>query len=400
MGRLSIEELSAVLSDKNGLSKQDAQKFVSAIFDLIQEGIERDRLVKVKGLGTFKVIGVDARESVNVNTGERVLIDSHSKISFIPDATMKELVNKPFSSFETVVLNEGVEFDDMPGGQEPETATTLEDDASDMIDEPNVTEEEKEEPVLTTDVIVEESEQEAEVQMETPEPESKPEVEPVAVTESVHEKEPVPVTEGKKDTKFNWKSQINNIIDMKKKPWNLIVACLLIGFCLGYFAKGIYEEKTRKVQTVEVFYPGDSLFDTLYVVATVPSSGKSVADTSNTVKKEVTGTEEDTVKSVQAAPKETPTAVNDYLKYEEMDARVLHGAYYIVGTDCEVKAKEGETAERISRRYLGQGMSCYVEVYNGVNANTPLEEGQVIKIPKLVTKKSMKDKLSNENKTK
>ena len=112
MAKLTIQDLADVLVEKNDLSKQTAKAFVTAIFDIVQMGIRRDRLVKIKGLGTFKVVDVDARESVNVNTGERVLIDGHSKISFTPDATMKELVNKPFSGFETVVLNEGVEFDD------------------------------------------------------------------------------------------------------------------------------------------------------------------------------------------------------------------------------------------------------------------------------------------------
>ena len=113
MAKLTIQDLAKVLVDKNGLSQQEAETFVTAIFDVVQNGIRRDRLVKVKGLGTFKVIDVDARESINVNTGERVLINGHGKITFTPDATMKELVNKPFSGFETVLLNEGVEFDDM-----------------------------------------------------------------------------------------------------------------------------------------------------------------------------------------------------------------------------------------------------------------------------------------------
>ena len=134
MGKLSIDELAAVLVEKNGLQKQTAQNFVTSIFDVIKDGIEKDRLVKVKGLGTFKVIGVDARESVNVNTGERVLIDSHSKISFTADAMMKELVNKPFSGFETVVLNEGVEFDDMPVSSDVESLIMGDDDIADASD--------------------------------------------------------------------------------------------------------------------------------------------------------------------------------------------------------------------------------------------------------------------------
>ena len=111
MGKISIQELANVLIEKNEMSKRDANSFVNEMFDIIQQHLETDKLVKVKGLGTFKIIDVEDRESVNVNTGERVLIEGHGKITYTPDALLKELVNRPFSQFETVVLNEGVDFD-------------------------------------------------------------------------------------------------------------------------------------------------------------------------------------------------------------------------------------------------------------------------------------------------
>lgn len=110
MSKLGIKELSSSLSDKHGLNKNDAEKFVAAIFDVINEGLETDKLVKVKGLGTFKIVGVAARKSVDVNTGEPIVIEGRDKISFTPDATLRDEVNKPFSQFDTVVLNEGVDF--------------------------------------------------------------------------------------------------------------------------------------------------------------------------------------------------------------------------------------------------------------------------------------------------
>ena len=119
MGKINLNELSAVLIERFGLNKRDAQQFIAQMVDVIRQGISQDKLVKVKGLGTFKIVEVGARESVNVNTGERVTIDSHSKLTFTPDAAMKELVNKPFSQFETVVLNEGVDFSDMEDENEP-----------------------------------------------------------------------------------------------------------------------------------------------------------------------------------------------------------------------------------------------------------------------------------------
>ena len=113
MDRISIQEVATILVEKSGLKKRDAERFALTMFDIVKEGLMNDKLVKVKGLGTFKIIDVDARESVDVNTGERVLIEGHDKITFTPDTVMKELVNKPFSQFDTVVLNEGVEFEDL-----------------------------------------------------------------------------------------------------------------------------------------------------------------------------------------------------------------------------------------------------------------------------------------------
>ncbi|MBQ7422217.1 MAG: HU family DNA-binding protein, partial [Prevotella sp.] len=132
MGKVTIQELSKILVEKNGLSQRDASKFGTTMFALILEYLERGEQVKVKGLGTFRIINVEARESVSVRTGERVVIESHSKVSFTPDATMKELVNKPFSQFETVVLNDGVEFNDIR--EQPEQEEDVDTDVDEVAD--------------------------------------------------------------------------------------------------------------------------------------------------------------------------------------------------------------------------------------------------------------------------
>ena len=124
MGKVTIQDIAEKLVKQNGLSKKEATRFVNMMFDLVREALERDSSVKVKGLGTFKIIDVDSRESVNVNTGERVLIEGHNKITFTPDVLMKELVNKPFSQFETIVLNDGVDFKDPVKEEEAETPET------------------------------------------------------------------------------------------------------------------------------------------------------------------------------------------------------------------------------------------------------------------------------------
>ena len=146
MGKISIQELANVLVERRKMNRRDASLFVSAMFDIVQQRLETDKLVKVKGLGTFKIIDVEDRESVNVNTGERVLIEGHGKITFVPDALLKELVNKPFAQFETVVLNDGVDFDDVD--------TTTTDAPEPEVDSEPIVEPEPE-PVVELEPIVE-----------------------------------------------------------------------------------------------------------------------------------------------------------------------------------------------------------------------------------------------------
>ena len=110
--KINIQELIQLLSDRLGVGAQDAESFIKEFFLLIESGLERDKYVKVKGLGTFKLIDVDNRESVDVNTGERIEIQGYTKISFTSENALKELVNRPFSHFEAVVLNDHVNFED------------------------------------------------------------------------------------------------------------------------------------------------------------------------------------------------------------------------------------------------------------------------------------------------
>lgn len=144
---------------------------------MIEEALATEKYVKVKGFGTFKLTEVDSRESVNVNTGERIEIQGHTKVSFTPDTTMKDLINKPFAHFETVILNDGVEFEDTPV-EVPET-----------LDTPEVIA-----PVVETTEVVEVT-----VPEETPEEKDVPEIvvpeEPEAIEESKVTEEPEAIEE-------------------------------------------------------------------------------------------------------------------------------------------------------------------------------------------------------------
>ena len=118
--KFTQQDLADLLAQRHEMNPADAEAFVRTLFALVEESVISDKYVKIKGLGTFKLIEVDARESIDINTGERIEIREHSRISFTPDSTMRETVNKPFSHFETVLLNENTHFDDL----EEETVET------------------------------------------------------------------------------------------------------------------------------------------------------------------------------------------------------------------------------------------------------------------------------------
>lgn len=137
--KVTLQYLIELFSKENRIAKDWGDSFVKAFFDLIREGLEKDRIVKIKGLGTFKIIDIEPRESVNVNTGERFQIEGHSKVSFTPDASLKEIVNQPFADFETVILNEGVSFENK---QDFELEALEEDTTDDADDSEMATDEE------------------------------------------------------------------------------------------------------------------------------------------------------------------------------------------------------------------------------------------------------------------
>ena len=257
MGKISIYDLADVLVERKKLDKRDAVAFVTAMFEIVRKHLEEEKLVKIKGFGTFKIIDVDDRESVNVNTGERVLIEGHGKITFIPDALMKELVNKPFSQFETVVLNEGVDFADPEPLVEPEPEPEAEYGAAAMplvdFGESNVIKEEPlfaepepepepelEEAVVEEPVVEDVVEEAVPVEEETipePEPEPKPEIEEPVVEEAVVEEaapveeEPMPEPEEEPEPEPEEEALVEEeSAPRKSKVW---IWSLLLGLVLG-----------------------------------------------------------------------------------------------------------------------------------------------------------------------
>ena len=116
--RLNQQNIIELLIEKNGLDRKTAGKFVKEFFLLIKDSLEKDKIVKIKGLGTFKLIQVESRESVNINTGDRFVIEGYNKITFTPDSNIKNSINQPFAHFETVELNENTVIDDIETEEE------------------------------------------------------------------------------------------------------------------------------------------------------------------------------------------------------------------------------------------------------------------------------------------
>jgi len=191
MEKITLSELADALAKRKALSKKDAETFVRVVFDTIREYLFSDELVKVKGLGTFKLVQVDSRESVHVGTGERIVIDSHSKVTFTPDKSLADCVNRPFAAFETVILNDETSTEDMERIDpviEPEPEPEAEPVAETIVapePEPTPFVESEPEPIAEPEPVV----------VVTPEPEPEPIVEPEPEPEPIVEDIPEPVIE-------------------------------------------------------------------------------------------------------------------------------------------------------------------------------------------------------------
>ena len=444
MGKISIQDLSSVLVDKRGLSKKEASNFISEMFDIVQQELEKEKLVKIKGLGTFKIIDVDDRESVNVNTGERVLIEGHGKITFTPDSLMKELVNKPFSQFETVVLNDGVEFEEEELREEVSESQETDGDPSTMalvdfglgnvkadlssfpviedhikkddeiVEEPVVEEPVVEEPVVEEPVAEEPVVDEPvadEIVKEEPATEESPEEEPTVEEPAAEEpttEEPVveePVSEEPNPDEIEEEDVVYDDEEensgSKSWLWALIgcVVGLACGYLLGNYlpfgASPQTPEAPQQEQTATAKPAAEQKENIVSIdsLEAVKDSTEKAATAQEQAKPETPKAEpaKEAPKTEPAKPAADATETLS-AKYAEKDARVRLGAYHIVGTDKVVKAKEGQTLKQISRTYLGPDMECYMEVYNDMKANDVLKAGQEVKIPKLVWKKAVRAK--------
>lgn len=384
MNKLTLNNIAKVLVEKNGLEPKEAMMFTTAMFDLIHDRLNEEGIVKVKGLGTFKMIRVEARESINVRTGERVLIDSHAKITFTPDAVMKELVNKPFSQFETVVLNDDVEFTDMKSEETTDETNNSEQSESlvDVVSEGGTPEPA---PEPAPEPVAEVAPEPAPVVAPEPVAEVAPEPTPVVAPEPTREVPEPTVPSADEESEENT-SAVQTCYEEDEEEshwhrnigWAFLVLVLMAASAVGGYLYGVGQipSQTAMADTVSAVKVNPVVTDTLV--------NDSLKADSVAVKTEAK--HEDKAASEQQPQEKTSQNLHD--KYAEMDARVRTGAYKITGLDREVKVRAGDNLKRIARRELGSDdMVCYIEVFNKMNASAELKEGQTIKIPALKLKK-------------
>ena len=411
MGKYSIQQLATILVKKNGLSNDDATKFVNAIFDIVKEGLETDKIVKIKGFGNFKIIDVDPRESVNVNTGERVLINGHQKITFTPDSVMKEMVNRPFAQFETVVLNDGVDFSDIDKQTNSNENNDKQEEVEDIQEEvEDIQEETQEEEIQeeVQDIATEENnyKDNKDIIKEEVTAEETPESPDEEIVEEAVEEENVEETVVEEETEDTEEEAEDAFEEEKGHSYVTILlsiaACLLlmaasayVGYLYG-IEEGKHQEKTSQISKYSTFLDKQNEDMRAKRLAEEAKATKEAEKAKTDSAKQ---TAKDTVadKATNKEPeKSKKTEVDDnnedFSKYNTMDARVRTGAYVIVGIDKYVIVRQGQTVGKIASSLLGPGMSCYLEVLNGVSENEPLKEGTKIKIPKLRHKKAAKKK--------
>ena len=416
-----VNDFARELSERYGLSLSDASDFIGAMFDVVNEELDdTDSSVKIKGFGTFKVSAVSARASVDVNTGERIIIDGRNKISFTPEVLLRDRVNRPFVQFETVVLNDGVDFSE------------IDDEMNELSDSVIETEPQGVQlsPTAPTNQLTDQSanqptpiEQPQGVQLSPTAPTDQPTDQPshsepaskVVNTEEHRDmarrlmapkSEPID-----DDNNESYEEKSANDIDESDDEGIVIGGCkqrsprmmyvltiasfvILVSIGIGmYFLYQRIEEKNHVIDRLEtrLYAQQDTAVavEPQCVVSDTIASNDALkaadAHTTENIKKE----KKDSVRAsnskaatgstavMSAAP--TATTPSDY----NYDVRVRTGAYIIVGVAKVVTVQPGQSLASISKAYLGEGMECYVEVLN--NCHT-VKAGDKLKIPEVKLK--------------
>ena len=432
--KLNIQNLTDELAENYNINRKDAEVFIKEFFSVIEEGLEKDKYVKIKGFGTFKLIEVDSRESVNVNTGERFEIQGHSKVTFTPDSNIKEAVNKPFSPFQTVVLAEGVNVD----APEENLIDALSDD---IPDEESVAEEPT--PVIEESVaeertpVIEESvaEEPTPVIEESVAEERTPVVEESAVEDQPAKVEILPIFDDEaiktKDQPVSHqqevmalklseekRKEISKKADHSSTPYLMFLAVLTIMVCLGVVAYIYYPDLVEDDVPIT---PRPSYINSQKqeaestVVAPVDATEITTASDSIAAAAEVQAQPEALPKKEVTAPvavreesvpkMATQSAIPVATQSQTTNKTVVNQAsqttkptvtfkvgnteYIVDGEITTHVLEKGETLFALSRKYYGKNAMyiCIIEYNKDVIKNPDnVPSGTRLRIPKLVKK--------------
>lgn len=447
MSKFSLNTLGKLLADKSGLSQVEAELFIRKMFDVCNQGLEADKQVKIKWLGTFKVQATKDRESINVNTGERFTIEGRDKLTFTPDNILKEIVNKPFAQFETVVVNDGVNFDEIDekfGEEQTEDAPAQ---VIDFLDEektatpnPEVvvigSEKEKEkedEDELAKQIAIEQAKLErlkqAQLEQERIQKE-KQEQERLEQERLEQEKlelaqqqqalkavvEPaVPASDESEEEEEEEEEESSNSHHIVIPRYLVVAVCLIVVALIGgmgWFAfnygqmtaqrdhlamqlNQYHQAPAKKVPAKPAAAPlsqeqklrQKAMEDSIRMAKTAEAVKLAENSDEESANAEKAKQAEEKAKAEAKDKAEEKAASKIASSQYDKDARVRTGAYRIIGVAQTVTVGAGQTLEQISTRYLGSGMECYVEALNGTST---VKAGQKIKIPKLELKKKKK----------
>ena len=414
-----VNDFARELSEKYGLSLGDASDFVSAMFDVVKEELDgADSSVKIKGFGTFKVSAVGARASVDVNTGERIIIDGRNKISFTPEVLLRDRVNRPFVQFETVVLNDGVDFSEIDEESEEELDSVSETEPqgvqlSQTVPTSQPTDQSTDQPAP--------AEQPQGVQLSSTAPTSQStdhysssETASKAVNTEEHRdmarRLMTPKTEtieedseesDDKTTATAPEADDEGIVIggcRQRSPrimYVLTIASFIILVSLGigmYFLYQRIEEKNHVIDRLESrlyaqqkaaeradAQPAVAVKDTIVSNDSLRAAELHAAEKAKKNSISASKSAVEAKASQSSVAPSTATTPSDY----NYDTRVRTGAYIIVGVAKTVTVQPGQTLASISKAYLGEGMECYVEVLNNRHS---VKAGEKLKIPQLKLK--------------
>lgn len=427
--KITIQDIIELLAEKHGMNKKDAEAFVKGIFDLIEEALASEKYVKVKGLGTFKLTEVESRESVNVNTGERFQIQGHNKISFTPDTTMKDLINKPFAHFETVILNENTQLEDtkieMEGEDDKEENTEeiisstpeilKEDDTNTITSTPtyeadikpitNISDPQK---IIAADEIIETVEEQQSIKEDhltekaSKVAEDTSEERPATIAEAaikaVREEKTISETiEGRTSKSQSMTASESPLAvpegllqkEQKKNLWGIIIAIILV-LCI---AGGIYwfMQSSSSKQPIRQSIPAAT------------STVKEMPNDSVTLQQQdtVSGSNLQTREPIQLQPAETPlqkqptkpkspsvqSAANQEIAKVTLADTV---EYDIVGTKVNYTLQEGESLIKLALKFYGTKKLWPYIVRHNKNVIKDADRvpiGTTLRIPELAPKK-------------